>query len=481
MGKSGGQGKGKVKRRDKGFGNALIRKQTNGSQGERDRDGPNMISMLESSALDDFVHTAVLHEDEVEVHRVHKNDSFLIQPTVHVNLQTLNMANFDYEHLRIPRKPAWSRDMTAAEVERNERNAFLEWRREIATMEQANPELRVTPFEKNIEVWRQLWRVLERSDFAVQIVDARNPVLYFSRDLMKYASEQSPSKPMILLINKADFLTEYQRRVWAQHLDKAGIRFVFYSAANEMQRLDDAVRAINRSARMTTDSDNEDMICKPYGPDASVDTITELVGDLVDFWKVDVMPNIDSLSLNGIRNEQKEPLGGTDDQQIEQRLKGENGTREVMNESVFVFGDREIKSSAEVKSFPSEGRTPGLEGLEYEERLRRVSRVLTRNDLELLLNLLPRQLGLQPQERHKDRICVGMLGFPNVGKSSVINTLMSASRAVHGVTRVGVSSTPGKTKHFQTLMVSDELMLCDCPGLVFPSFMSSTGQMLCSG
>jgi ribosome biogenesis GTPase A len=46
--------------------------------------------------------------------------------------------------------------------------------------------------------------------------------------------------------------------------------------------------------------------------------------------------------------------------------------------------------------------------------------------------LLPQRLGLSAQERHKDRICAGMLGFPNVGKSSVINTLMSASRAVHG-------------------------------------------------
>ena len=30
-------------------------------------------------------------------------------------------------------------------------------------------------------------------------------------------------------------------------------------------------------------------------------------------------------------------------------------------------------------------------------------------------------------------------------------------------------------------MVNDNLMLCDCPGLVFPSFMRSTGEMLCSG
>lgn len=46
---------------------------------------------------------------------------------------------------------------------------------------------------------------------------------------------------------------------------------------------------------------------------------------------------------------------------------------------------------------------------------------------------------------------------------------------------MAVSSTPGKTKHFQTLMVDDDLMLCDCPGLVFPSFMGNTGEMLCSG
>jgi len=46
---------------------------------------------------------------------------------------------------------------------------------------------------------------------------------------------------------------------------------------------------------------------------------------------------------------------------------------------------------------------------------------------------------------------------------------------------VGVSSTPGKTKHFQTLILSDTVLLCDCPGLVFPSFMNSTGEMLCAG
>lgn len=71
-------------------------------------------------------------------------------------------------------------------------------------------------------------------------------------------------------------------------------------------------------------------------------------------------------------------------------------------------------------------------------------------------------------------VVVGFVGYPNVGKSSTINALV-------GEKRTGVTSTPGKTKHFQTLIISDELTLCDCPGLVFPSFSSSRYEMVASG
>jgi large subunit GTPase 1 len=68
--------------------------------------------------------------------------------------------------------------MSAAEVDRREKDAFMIWRRSIAALEESHQGLKVTPFEKNLEVWRQLWRVIERSDFAIQIVDARNPLMY---------------------------------------------------------------------------------------------------------------------------------------------------------------------------------------------------------------------------------------------------------------------------------------------------------------
>jgi large subunit GTPase 1 len=50
-----------------------------------------------------------------------------------------------------------------------------------------------------------------------------------------------------------------------------------------------------------------------------------------------------------------------------------------------------------------------------------------------------------------DKLVVGLVGYPNVGKSSTINALI-------GEKKVSVSSTPGKTKHFQTTRAD---LVCD--------------------
>jgi large subunit GTPase 1 len=69
---------------------------------------------------------------------------------------------------------------------------------------------------------------------------------------------------------------------------------------------------------------------------------------------------------------------------------------------------------------------------------------------------------------------VGMVGYPNVGKSSVINVICCRKR-------VAVAQMPGKTKHFQTLNIEGNICLCDCPGLVFPSIANSKAEMMCCG
>jgi large subunit GTPase 1 len=76
--------------------------------------------------------------------------------------------------------------------------------------------------------------------------------------------------------------------------------------------------------------------------------------------------------------------------------------------------------------------------------------------------------------KHPEKLVVGLVGYPNVGKSSTINSLL-------GEKKVSVSSTPGKTKHFQTINLSDQIILCDCPGLVFPQFATTKADLVCDG
>jgi large subunit GTPase 1 len=66
--------------------------------------------------------------------------------------------------LKIPRRPEWNKEQTSEEIERQENVAFLEWRRDLATVESSSVTLAITPFEKNVHVWRQLWRVIEKAD-----------------------------------------------------------------------------------------------------------------------------------------------------------------------------------------------------------------------------------------------------------------------------------------------------------------------------
>lgn len=50
-----------------------------------------------------------------------------------------------------------------------------------------------------------------------------------------------------------------------------------------------------------------------------------------------------------------------------------------------------------------------------------------------------------------------------------------------GSKKTAVAATPGKTKHFQTLIVSEALLLCDCPGLVLPRYAQSKAEMVAAG
>ncbi|CAD6266841.1 unnamed protein product [Miscanthus lutarioriparius] len=87
-----------------------------------------------------------------------------------------------------------------------------------------------TPYEKNIDIWRQLWRVLKCSDLLVMVVDARDPLFYRCPDLEAYAKEIDEHKRTMLLVNKADLLPLNIRKRWADYFKAHDILYVFWSA-----------------------------------------------------------------------------------------------------------------------------------------------------------------------------------------------------------------------------------------------------------
>lgn len=86
--------------------------------------------------------------------------------------------------------------------------------------------------------------------------------------------------------------------------------------------------------------------------------------------------------------------------------------------------------------------------------------------------IVKKDLSRYQGELYKDSILtIGCIGHPNVGKSSVLNAIM-------GKKVVSVSRTPGHTKYFQTIFITSNVKLVDCPGLVFPSKIPKPLQVL---
>ena len=137
--------------------------------------------------------------------------------------------------LVIPRRPKWTSDTKADKLSLMESQSFAEWKYRISQTVQMLKHCTTTPFERNLDFWRQLWRVVERSDIVVQIVDARNPLLFFTEDLYSYCHEFDHPKTFFLLINKADFLSSELRQKWANYFTKRNLEFKFFCALSDTE------------------------------------------------------------------------------------------------------------------------------------------------------------------------------------------------------------------------------------------------------
>ncbi|XP_064384927.1 large subunit GTPase 1 homolog isoform X4 [Halichondria panicea] len=202
----------------------------------------NLRSVTEESRLDEFLNTAKLAGTEFTAEKLNIR---VVDFSVYTGLPSaseyaeIEQAQKDHqEFLCIPRRPHWDSTTTRKELDQLERDSFLEWRRGLVVLEE-NEKLVLTPFERNLEFWRQLWRVIERSDVVVQIVDARNPLLFRCEDLEKYVKEIKSEKVNVVLISKSDLLTLKQRQEWLKYFteDCPSLTVAFWSATMETERL----------------------------------------------------------------------------------------------------------------------------------------------------------------------------------------------------------------------------------------------------
>lgn len=380
-----------------------------------------MQSVTEESSFQDFLSTAELAGTEFNAEKL--NVKF-VNPHSHgllskeVMKTVLKKQEENKDSVKIPRRPKWDSSISAQELQTREKEAFLEWRRHLAALQEVEG-LMLTPYEKNLEFWRQLWRVVERSDVVVQIADARNPLLFRCEDLERYVKEIDPNKLNMILLNKADFLTDEQRQAWAKYFSDINLRVAFFSATLAAERQviheedEDEARSTGKDDHDYSDNENKNDRNESeseYARDVSTCPVSDEVKDDDSKQQMEIQQCDKLENLN---------ISATDSE-----------TNKIIN-------------------------SPKL---------------LSRDDLIKLFKTI-----YSGDKTHTQGVTtIGLVGYPNVGKSSTINALLMDKK-------VSVSATPGKTKHFQTLYLDKNLLLCDCPGLVMPSFVSTKAEMILNG
>lgn len=340
----------------------------------------NVDSKTHEHTLDEFMASAELAGKEFSADKSQVKILSLAETSIVVSKKSFTITEAQRKELEsnlpIPRRPYKVKWESKEELIKAENEAFLDWRRKLADIQEKSTVM-LTPFERNLELWRQLWRVVERSDVIVQIVDARNPLLFRSSDLEAYVLEVDSRKRNILLINKADLLTKEQIEEWKKYFLKKNISAVFWSALSASKR---------------NEKDTNDF---------NVEKLLEALPD----------------------------------------------------------SDEEVLEHAPTVSRQDESLSIEEENLLY---------ITDGNEL---MNYFRSHINPEFGEHHAT---IGMVGYPNVGKSSTINSIL-------GSKKVSVSATPGKTKHFQTFVIDEKLTLCDCPGLTMPSYALNAAEMLING
>lgn len=327
------------------------------------------------------------------------------------------------------------------------------------------------------------------SDVVVQIVDARNPLIFRCEDLERYVKEVDQNKINLLLINKSDFLTERQRLAWLKHFESLNVKVVFWSAAiaaeeilPNIDELEEELKRTRTDSYQSQSTDNGSLEHRQNGEDSDLDDIEE---DEEDEGENKIVNKFNILADE--KNDDEDENDEEEDKQEEEEETSSSKESEEELEQIKETAQKETPKSdsnlekvvEKIETKPDEkvvtdindNITKKLNDLNISDEEREKCRILSKEELIDLFKNIHKHV---VDKAKPGFTTIGLVGYPNVGKSSTLNALLQTKK-------VAVSETPGKTKHYQTFILDDDLILCDCPGLVFPSFVSTRGELIING
>ncbi|KAG0006148.1 hypothetical protein BGZ65_009176 [Modicella reniformis] len=411
-------------RKNVGLGNAIIRARFKGRS--RPKDGDERLHFADVDDGPSWTRLQSVTQEEklnIKVISNHYENPFML--SAEMEKETLAKHKEFKSELTVPRRPPWDETTTAQQLQRMEREAFLDWRRQLANLAERE-NLLLTPFERNLEVWRQLWRVIERSHLVVQIVDARNPLFFRSTDLETYVQQVDPRKKNLLLINKADYLTVKQRKRWADYFDAEGIRYTFFSAALAKERQEKELAQQAKMEALAQELAEMKAANSDYTDEEEEEEAEEDKDDGSAAKNTDISQG-SSTTTNKEKGKEKAVEEEAESEEEEVEEEGEDEEALVEEED-----HEEEEDDDEGKPNKTHSHWKAIKETEQDDERTRI------RDTKDLYGLL-------------------------LTETPVID------------------ATPGKTKHFQTIHLTPKMILCDCPGLVFPSFVTTQGEMVCNG
>ena len=187
-----------------------------------DAGGLRMVQQVSRKGGLNTLSTRFVREDDavVQARKLRGGEAFGARPAL---LAPLAYSSDTSRHLGLPTRKFGEYEANAALQEAAERATFDEW---LASIHGTHSIDDLSPFEHNLEVWRQLWRCLERSDVICIIADARNPLLNVPAALYEYCTggggdENGGRKRhlrLVIVLSKVDLLTPDALQKWKTYL-----------------------------------------------------------------------------------------------------------------------------------------------------------------------------------------------------------------------------------------------------------------------